>query len=597
MNFLFRKSSELGVEAKKRIEKDNEAIYEKINNLEYIKAVSGETYEKKKLFQRLDDTFRLNTEALLYRVLFEAVPNYVFIPNVPVSFIFLVLLLGPALMAGGINDPVFIAGHFTLYYFTALKLNSEINKLVDGITRLDELTNSLLVVKRSIAILNRPSPLALPAAAIYPWENGDITFEKVVFAYPQRTYQTILQNFSFCFQQGKSYGIAGRNGIGKSTITKTLLKLYPLQSGQILVNERNIQKIDTTSLHERICYQTNRPGFSRLTIAENVFYPHSYQEEDLNKLITAAQAVGIWEFIQQLPHQFHTLLEEGGREFSEGQKQQIAAMRIFVRDYDVYILDEILSNIHPMLKKTMLHNIFARIKGKTVIVIDHHYEIFQYLDYVYQFTAILREGRRSTDCKLLLAGKKKMTVPVEKATTNYVPAVAVRRRWRTLSGIIGRKGAGEVNGTPGGAVKCVDIGKNTKGAKAVNYSGPDIEARKRGEQNGLDTPLRLGSTLARVKLKGIDGDSHKHWSMWFNPTLRVEPYQGRCFGKRREIEWRLSGILGAAWPSSVRAVRRKERMTSGRHGPYALGDTHATMAATRLHEAGIASNRQSAMWR
>ncbi|CAG8796490.1 7636_t:CDS:1, partial [Racocetra fulgida] len=184
----------------------------------------------------------------------------------------------------------------------------------------------------------------------------------------------------------KSYGIAGRNGIGKSTITKTLLKLYPLQSGRILVNERNIQEIDTTSLHERICYQTNRPGFSRLTIAENVFYPHFYQEKDLDKLTVAAQAVGIWEFIQQLPHQFHTLLEEGGREFSEGQKQQIAAMRIFVRDYDVYILDEILSNIHPVLKETMLRNIFARIKGKTVIVIDHHYEIFQYLDYVYQFT-------------------------------------------------------------------------------------------------------------------------------------------------------------------------------------------------------------------
>ncbi|CAG8710645.1 12602_t:CDS:2, partial [Racocetra fulgida] len=100
--FLFRKSSELGVAAKKRIEKDNEAIYEKINNLEYIKAVSGETYEEKKLFQRLDTTFRLNTKALLYRVLFEAVPTYVFIPNVPISFIFLVLLLGPSLMAGGI---------------------------------------------------------------------------------------------------------------------------------------------------------------------------------------------------------------------------------------------------------------------------------------------------------------------------------------------------------------------------------------------------------------------------------------------------------------------------------------------------------------
>jgi len=78
-------------------------------------------------------------------------------------------------------------------------------------------------------------------------------------------------------------------------------------------------------------------------------------------------------------------LKSGG-DLSEGQKQLIATMKIFLRDYDVYILDEILSNVHPVLKKTVLRNIFEHIKGKTIIVIDHHYEIFQYLDYVYQFT-------------------------------------------------------------------------------------------------------------------------------------------------------------------------------------------------------------------
>ena len=80
-----------------------------------------------------------------------------------------------------------------------------------------------------------------------------------------------------------------------------------------------------------------------------------------------------------------TLKEEAERE-SEGQKQQIALMRLFIRDYDIYILDEILSNVHPDLKGIILGNIFAKLKGKTVLVIDHHYEIFQYVDYIYQFT-------------------------------------------------------------------------------------------------------------------------------------------------------------------------------------------------------------------
>jgi ABC-type bacteriocin/lantibiotic exporter with double-glycine peptidase domain len=82
-----------------------------------------------------------------------------------------------------------------------------------------------------------------------------------------------LQNFSFSFKQGKSYGIAGKNGIGKSTITKNILRLYSPQEGEILIGERNIQEIDNNSLHERICYQTNRPGFFKISLAENIFYP------------------------------------------------------------------------------------------------------------------------------------------------------------------------------------------------------------------------------------------------------------------------------------------------------------------------------------
>jgi hypothetical protein len=89
-------------------------------------------------------------------------------------------------------------------------------------------------------------------------------------------------------------------------------------------------------------------------------------------------------------------------------------------------------------------------------------------------------------------------------------------------------------------------------AKAADWADPDAEARRRGERTGLDTPVvhavndadwawgdltpsvpeltrevgRLGSTAARLKLKGIDGDPHKRWSMWFNSQLREEPYQG-----------------------------------------------------------------------
>ncbi|CAH1756757.1 3958_t:CDS:2 [Entrophospora sp. SA101] len=387
---LFKRASKLNIAAKKRQEEDNKVIYERINNLEYIKTVSGEKYEEEMIDRQLDSTFRQNKKSLWYSTLFKAVPQYLIIPNIPITFMALVLLFySKSDKMGG----VFLIGNFVRYFFSVRNLNNEINKIIEALLTLDELSSSLTIVNESAQALNRQTVRAIVTTPKpnLPFQNGDIIFQKVVFAYPKRPQQNILRNFSFTFQQGKSYGIAGKNGIGKSTITKTTLKLYDLKAGQIFVGERNIQEIDTINLHRHICYQTNRPTFFRLSIAENVYYPHKYNQKDHNKLIQAAKKTGIYEFITKLPQGFDTVLREGGSDLSEGQKQQISAMKIFINDYNIYILDEILSNVHPDLKGIILGNIFAKLKGKTVLVIDHHYEIFQYVDYVYQFTVSRQE--------------------------------------------------------------------------------------------------------------------------------------------------------------------------------------------------------------
>ena len=171
-------------------------------------------------------------------------------------------------------------------------------------------------------------------------------------------------------------------------------------------------------------------------------------------------------------------------------------------------------------------------------------------------------------------------------------------------------------------------------AKASSWTVTDAEARRPGEQTGLDTPVvlavndvdwssggstpsaaeltrevdRLGSTAARLKLKGIDGGPHKQRSVRFNSTQRAEPYQAlTCRCERTETCDLRGGGTGAAWLSSARVVRcwvksrnernprgqlrgclaglpvasrRKAGMTSSQHGPYVLGYTHATMGRT-----------------
>src|SRR6185437_11345209 len=90
---LFKRASKLNLAARKRQEEDNKVIYERINNLEYIKAVSGEKYEEKKVDQQLDSTFQKNKKALRYSTMFKTIPNYLVVPNIPIFFLAMALTL------------------------------------------------------------------------------------------------------------------------------------------------------------------------------------------------------------------------------------------------------------------------------------------------------------------------------------------------------------------------------------------------------------------------------------------------------------------------------------------------------------------------
>ncbi|KAF1856151.1 hypothetical protein Lal_00002526 [Lupinus albus] len=127
-----------------------------------------------------------------------------------------------------------------------------------------------------------------------------------------------------------------------------------------------------------------------------------------------------------------------------------------------------------------------------------------------------------------------MTVLEKEATANYVPAAAVIRRWRALSGIIGRKE--RCGAQPRDGMETVYLeyrrGKwNSQCSGEMRRYWEEHQWRRRlsgrcltlrRESQGIP---RLGSTAARLKLKGIDGGPHKRWSMWFNSTQREEPYQ------------------------------------------------------------------------
>ncbi len=273
-----------------------------------------------------------------------------------------------------------------VYFFAVRRLNSEVGKIFNSILSLEGLSGNLSVVMDSINFLSTNESSVHEEFETFT--SGDITFDKVTFAYPSRIQNNVIEDFSFTFKKGKKYGIAGKNGIGKSTITRILLKLYRGFRGNVLINQKNLLAVNTEQLHHNICKLNNRPSFFNMSIAENIFYPFAYnKDQDLKKLIYAAREARVFKFIKSLPASFDTVLREGGADLSEGQKQQLEAMKVFIKNYEIYMFDEILSNVHPSTRKIILRNIFTKIGDKLVIAIDHHYDIFAHMDYVYTFSS------------------------------------------------------------------------------------------------------------------------------------------------------------------------------------------------------------------
>jgi ABC-type multidrug transport system fused ATPase/permease subunit len=218
-------------------------------------------------------------------------------------------------------------------------------------------------------------------------KNKTITFQNISFTYPE-TNKKVLDNFSFVFQSGKKYAIIGPNGIGKSTLFRLIVKLYQPQQGSIKLDNINLEKFDNSTLRSKIAYLPNNPSFFNTSLGDNIVYPDVYQEsvhkEKLEKIV---KNLGIKEFVDKLPSRWGTTIAEKGQNLSEGQKQMFSLMRAFVRDYEIYLFDEFLSNISNDLKEKIVKFIFQELKDKTIIIISHDSETVKYTDEICKFAS------------------------------------------------------------------------------------------------------------------------------------------------------------------------------------------------------------------
>ncbi len=205
-------------------------------------------------------------------------------------------------------------------------------------------------------------------------ELETLEFKNVTFTYPGAEEKS-LENLNLKIDKGQTVAIVGKNGAGKTTFVKLLLRFYDADEGEILYNGVNIKEYSIDSLRKRLATVFQDYKVFALTIEENVLCKEIESESERETIRKALSNSGADICVDNLPQKENTVLtrefDEKGTGLSGGEQQKIATARMFAKDFDLAILDEPSSALDPIAEYQMYESLIDATKEKTVIYISH----------------------------------------------------------------------------------------------------------------------------------------------------------------------------------------------------------------------------------
>lgn len=209
--------------------------------------------------------------------------------------------------------------------------------------------------------------------------KGDIEFKNISFRYGTR--KLILEDMNLKINSGERIALVGESGSGKTTLIKLLLNFYQCEKGELLINGYNIKDINIEKLRDKIAYISQDIFLFKGTIKENLEFGNDNLE--FEEVVEACKRAKIHDFINEQQLRYDTLVEEGGANFSGGQKQRLAIARAVLRKPDILIMDEATSSLDSITEKAIEKTMYEFSKNTTTIMIAHRLSTIMRCDKIY----------------------------------------------------------------------------------------------------------------------------------------------------------------------------------------------------------------------
>jgi ATP-binding cassette, subfamily B, bacterial MsbA len=329
---------------------------EGIEGYRVVRLFGGEEYEKNKFAQAV----QLNRHREMKVIVTNSIGSSLvqLIASLPIAVIIYVATLPHLHVSVGGFSAIIAAMLRLLTPMRRLtKVNTEIQKGIAGANSIFELLDQELEKDVGIHPLDRA--------------QGHIEYKHVTFNYPNAKKE-VLRDVSFEIKPGQTVALVGRSGGGKSTLVSLLPRFYDIAAGrgEILLDGNNINDYKLSDLRRQFAFVSQHLTLFNDTIARNIAYG-ALEHMDQERIIKAAEAAHIMDFIKQLPEGMNTLIGENGLLLSGGQRQRIAIARALLKDAPILILDEATSSLDTESEFHIQEALEGLMKHRTTLVIAH----------------------------------------------------------------------------------------------------------------------------------------------------------------------------------------------------------------------------------
>jgi ATP-binding cassette subfamily B protein len=203
---------------------------------------------------------------------------------------------------------------------------------------------------------------------LQPRLAGRVEFVNVSFRYGPDGAPA-LDDVSFTVPAGSVFGIVGKSGSGKTTVTRLIQGLYTIQQGLVRIDGYDSRELDLVHLRKSIGVVLQDSFLFRGSVRDNI--AAAKPDASIEEIADAARIAGADEFIERLPRGLETLLEENASNLSGGQKQRLAIARALITNPRLLILDEATSALDPDSEAIIRQNLRRIAEGRTVIIVSH----------------------------------------------------------------------------------------------------------------------------------------------------------------------------------------------------------------------------------